>query len=692
MTLKKYYENDAWEVLEQYYDRIRDYLLRANIKGEERQRVINELMGHVQMKADEIIEKKDTVSYADVLEIMKELGSPVEIANAYAQDEDNLATTPEELLAEKKVVSGEQLSVTDQEGIVSEPAMKIPVDHRDDHPRELAGPTSGYNTVLEVLLLLWRLFQVMAFLTPWIFLGSMLVSFTEWYGVYDRDITWVTWSSSYYLSDYLQHYLAFLLLFVVIEHYMIREYIIPRIQSPSSHQQLATAVYRFGILSTAVLYVLMAMHSQVAFFYVTAGLIVLFINETLASTGLKEYVHQHIRALRSKGSSKQKEYSKQILLNLFFTIVISYGSLIILLGMLFRDSPFIGFAMIGNIPLAIYSYLFAGTAIVFFLLFLEISITSKISTDRVYPVEISTIVWAFRLFLAALIVLSLAYPGQYDVFLWTSCVVIPMFFIENIFTKTIVKLTDLDFTLTSSIRNGTNELRLIASSLKSAFNQKYGRITIIESTLDTTISTNAVMSSNAANAAHVGEINSNTPVGVTDYRYSQVPARGYSPDPVAELLPQKSVFVSFIRDSIFLYVKVAILFLFLPVLYYAANFWDYYADQPYSGEPAIAYIIFILLLSSYKLYSLSKRISFNGSKKPGLPYYYWLLTALSWILLGYMYPLLIFVFPFVLLQVTSSIKLVQGKSTKFKDRMAESDTIKSRRPSGLVADSYYLER
>ncbi|MHA2298948.1 MAG: hypothetical protein ACXAEU_21870 [Candidatus Hodarchaeales archaeon] len=609
MTLRKDYENDAWEALEDYFDKIYVNLLKANIKGEERQRVIAELRGHVQLKADEILACKDIVSFSDVLDIMSELGSPVEIAESCDQvGKENLVTPRDELLTESKSLK--------TSGITDYPA----------HVHlATVSKSRGLNDVLEISLLAWRFIQVIFFILPWFFLRYNFVIYETNYDLGGWSYEWFY----YYFTTYFSEYFVFLFLFVVLEHYIIRNYIFPRMRRPSIHQSISIVVFRFALLSNIALLVLTYVNVAVGLI-ITVGVGILLVNEAFTDSALRRHVMLKTRDAISIYSNIGKIKGLFFLFNLILSSLVVYIGLTALLAYSFffvAKSPVITLIMIS-----------LGTLFTFSVLLLNMKLNRWISQEVAIPVEINSIVWAFRLFLAVSFVITFNYPNFSDNNTFTGLfwLILPLILLENIFTKIIMRLTDVNFSLSVEIKKTFDGLNKILLPLSSSMKQHYEEKVVKRHVTDLDITIEPV--------ENYKEI-------LEDVGQKAIPTTS---NVVSTSIHKKSwkesTLVAFIWDITIIYCKAVYLFLFLLLVGQLPYSYGYYFDP----TGFILYTISALFLSSYKLYSLSKNLKFMDI---AYPYYYWSVTIVSWIMIIFFLPMIILAFPFIAVQITSSIKI-----------------------------------
>ncbi|MFW9994778.1 MAG: hypothetical protein ACFFD4_22240 [Candidatus Odinarchaeota archaeon] len=696
MTLRKDYENDAWELLEDYFDKIRDSLLKASIKGETRQRVVTDLRSHVQMKADEIIARKDMVSYNDVLEIMAELGSPEEIASSYAQDLESVQViSTKDLYSPKNLVS-EEVTEARETGKGETPFQgKVSPVYHDVKQVE---PESNLFTVLKTGLITWRVFQVIVFTFPWFLLDHIVF----------RYIVSPYWTSSEYLT-YLSfntlQYIGFLyLLFVVVEHNVIRTVIIPRMGNFTGDQRTSTAVYRYGVFSTLVLPVALHAIVNVSAFLVSVILLVIVLScEKTLGTDFAKHAEWKLKSGLQAYLEGNGKKARSFIFSFLMSSIAIYTVLITILT--FQMPLSIGLAaFFGLFILGVSGYLFS---VIILYLNIWFNSSNEQKTFKVYSIEISSIVWAFRWFVAIMFIMVMSTISIYtNILAWLFCAFIAgisLLFLERQFTNSVRKNTGLDYSLSKDVTKFLVKLNILPvvstpvnpPPVSAGAEERpipWKATTIKETEPYPVPSDKAKIIVNQAPVQTAAAIPSphSTPAVEKNYQREFVSTKGIEPIASHPKSGEGSTFLSYAWDIIVLYLKVAIVGIFLLHFLVDVNY------EPY-GDRAIVvsalYTLLVLIISSYKLYSLSNK------EYKVKPYYYWLLSFISWVMIfgvawmietftvGSPYyidiysgealtVILLFASPFILIQLASSKKLIFGR------RISESE---KNRISGIAA-------
>ncbi|MHA2298947.1 MAG: hypothetical protein ACXAEU_21875 [Candidatus Hodarchaeales archaeon] len=659
MKLKKYYEDDAWELIEDYFDKIHESLLKANIKGEERQRVTSDLQSHVQMKADEIFDKKGVVTYTDVLEIMGEVGSPAEIAQSYVQDDEAIAISEEELLSTKGGVEIKE---------VEKPISGM-INQLDEEHEELIPSTVEFNKKWEKRLLAWRFIQVLVFTYPWLSLTS------NW--------GWYWYQASNFLVGYydnrlntLSVYLLFVFLSALLEYYYFPKNVFSRLNRQFSHQRLSVVIFRYGFLSTLALFV--SFPPSIAYIgLITVGAAIFLNHERMINTDFFKHVKRKMEnnwLIKSKNGNLIVNWS---LTNLLIATVGVYAGLMMLLLV----------ALISAVMrspenlILFYCFTFLGMILAMSILLLNIRINQKLNQPMVFPQEVDIIVWSFRWFLAVFIVIATTTISTWNVVIWGVLILLPLLAMEQVFTSMVKKETSLECNLGKTLEVAYNELKIIGNPIwptRNMFNRdKAIASPVIQDLTPEKLTTSKPIYVKASKAKTVQYIPSATP--------SKMDTTSEQPVITSDPLQKSSPLVSFIEEIISVYVKLIILafklaFLSLVIVFVGLISWvswnqgniqDWYFYSLLSQYLAytIIYTSLTLIISSYKLYSKS-----NTIKHRFWPIYYWLLTLASWFMIGITYYvanpipyvsggvltvlILILASPFIIVQLVSSKRIL----------------------------------
>jgi len=643
MTLRKMYENDAWVLLEDYFDQIRDHLTKTDVKGEERQRVINELRSHVQLKADEIVDQKGIVSYAGVLEIMGELGSPVEIASSYSQDDDTASSVAETgTLSPVKVVIGKK--VLERELSLS-PVVN-PAAAKDNVNARSSPVPAKTRTMTD---LAWMVFQLAVFSIPlMIFLHITVDTFyyydwmDRWYN-YHLQPFYITYPT---LLDYLNYFLPGMIIIFLIPFYSI--IFLGNKLIPNKSRK----ILNYGLLSTMTLFIV-----SMPVMFLTAGLpaILLFIlsvimlaieragNNSLVrhfywrvETGLRDYVEGNYAS------------GMKSIVNIFITSLVACTGMIIILSInLFNNE-------MHQMPfyfLYVYAGSLAGLVLIAAVLLLNIYLNTSNGKTTIYSLEISMMTGLFRWFLALIITIPtitsipffyISGPYFQPVLIiltfigWLVLVLLPVLLIEMLLIKLIRKTTGIECdSVLSMIKNFVDtRLRSLTGSLED--HSPTSEVVELQSIPSWKLSHPPVENKTGANITGKKQqitvqqdpvIREKTIVD-RDQHGKQPPVIRPSFDFSKLILSWKeSTTLSFIKDIVLLYLKVTVLVLFLLFVYIYAES-GRQVDFSYDVVViALIYSALVFIISSYKLYSLSRK------QEHSRPWYYWLLVILSWIMM-----------------------------------------------------------
>ncbi|MHA2298946.1 MAG: hypothetical protein ACXAEU_21880 [Candidatus Hodarchaeales archaeon] len=633
MTLKKYYNDDAWEVLEDYFDKIRDSLFKVNIKGEERQQVISDLRSHVQLKADETIEKNGIVSYNDVLEIMAELGSPQEITGSYGLEDDERTVTPRKKpVSLKKSISSKipikPATIGDESTVIA----TISSASRDYLAKTAGMATANRTAFMKLMIMTWRSFQVIIFSFPWFLLVGVIQTFKQFnidsfYGNRDSIIFWLHDGS---FTAFLQYqsmsffFIVFLyLVFIVVELAVIRSMITSRLGDFSAHQRVTLLVYRYGLFSTLVLLVTYFSAIYTIFsFYMAILIIVLLLIERTIDSNLARYMTWRIKnGLHAYLDGNSKDIFRSIFSLLLVTVLIYMGLVIVLSIQLMNYIFYI--RVEANMP-GLYLAAIIGFIYTSIILFLVLWLNNDKGVLKAHSMEINAVIWAFRWFLLVTLIIatyaSSLPPNIFAWFLWMVIFVLPLLLLEKVFIKMTRKLTGIDHSS-------------VIDTIKSFIDSKL--LLIVDSTSvpqssDESVEVQPVTRIDKSRGEFADEIKkkpSTLNSGISEQFQVQKSFRGPEIDFEKLKFWKGSTILAFFRDIIFIYIKITFVVVFSVFIVLMANYTEYTTPSLDIIVVAICYTTLVFLMSSYKLYSFSRRYDRSN------PYFYWLLTVISWLMM-----------------------------------------------------------
>ncbi|MHA1448816.1 MAG: HAAS signaling domain-containing protein [Candidatus Hodarchaeales archaeon] len=610
--MKRDYENDAWEMLEDYFDRIRAELIKANIKGDERRQVITDLRSHIQMKADEVLEHHDIVNYADILEFIGELGSPSEIAESYGHDMDNAkAKNIEELLVEKKLSSEFVPPVNESE--YDKPQTATP-------PEASLSSGNQKSIIIELCLLSLRIFQVIIFTQPW-FQLAMFSYNISWLGV--RNL----YSNLYvYEGNVLNFYIPYILtvfILIMVEQYIVREILISRSYNPEIQEKSSILLFRFALLSNLVVFFILPSSFSILF-YALIGTVLLLVNEAMTDSPLRTFLLKRITECYREITSNDTKYGMLILADLLlfyvgiYIVAVFYMNIIVPLIWSFTEY---------NLWISVLEAIMIGLFLACIALIIKLIFNSYF-TYSLEKIEIVNIIWAFRFILASIFVVS------WRMDLSIVLIALPLLFTEHIFTKIVTAVTKLDFTLwQEAMAAYTSVIRLFSLS--------------------------GGLESNKDNLSATTQ--------------SLIPDQNTASQPIskAQLGEKDSHLMEFIKKIAFVYLKVSVAFLFIMASYsLEIIIRDYYNDYYYYIDSSSLFgtiiMLIFMLVSTYKLFTKTT----TNPEKPERPWFYWMMMIFSWILLfqitiiasminGTNFFLIWFLsLPFLLIQVSSTYSLL----------------------------------
>lgn len=95
--LKERYELDAWNMISDYLKNLNNELLKAKVNSEKAREIVNDIASHIYYRADDYFEINGIIAYDNVLIVLNEIGTPIDIASTFIQNPEVLTSLEDPL-------------------------------------------------------------------------------------------------------------------------------------------------------------------------------------------------------------------------------------------------------------------------------------------------------------------------------------------------------------------------------------------------------------------------------------------------------------------------------------------------------------------------------------------------------------------------------------------------------------------